>query len=431
MSASSSDSHSCHAQHVHRQHTCLRLHPSFPPLLQCGTGLKTNDTGSVSKDACLVPAGSGLTSISPLAASACVKSSYGVDVDRAAVANARCAACPLNMFTLDDIEGTGVSSPTDGYTSENDCKVKPGFGTTASIVEQCKVGTYNAGLNREPCKPCIAGMTTLAEGATSIDACVIQKGWAMDTVRGIPKPCDKGTYSIGGTDSAPNATCTACPTGFTTQEQEAESADECAVCAAGYGGTGCSGCTYGSFSYGGTADSCTACATGSTSRRRASEVNMCFNILIDAVKDIFDGTAYVSVTATDGTDCANQCKDSTTCVAFKYTAGACSVVNIDATSTSAMAFKVNGGVDYAVYPVASTLGASLGAASSKTWEACAADCTANGACEAVSYPVDATTGVPLTGSNNCQLFTSELAADYNGMFAVRGNRLYSDLTLAA
>jgi len=396
------------------------------PCEKCGDGLKTNDTGSVSKDACLVPAGSGLTSISPLAASPCVKSSYGVDVDRAAVANARCASCPLNMFTLDDINGT--AAPVTGYVSEQSCLVRPGWGTTASIVEQCKAGTYNAGYNREPCKPCAAGMTTLSEGSTSISDCVIQPGWAMDSVLGIPKPCDKGSFSIGGNLTAPNATCESCPVGFTTQEQEAESATECVMCAAGYGGASCNGCDYGTFSYGGTAESCVACADGSTSRRRATEVNMCFSVLIDAIKDIFDGSAYEAPTAVDATACATACKDDATCIAFKHTTGACSLAKINTTATSAMAFKINGGVDYAVYPVDGTLGASLGAASSKTWAECAAACSSNGACEAVSYPVSA--GVPATGSNSCELFTSELAADYTGMFAVRGNKLYSDLTLA-
>lgn len=129
----------------------------------------------MSGDACLVPAGSGLVSTQPLAAAACVKNSYGVNVDRAAVANARCAACPLNMYTDDTLDGT--TSPTTGYTSELECKVMPGWGTTSSIVEQCKVGTYNAGKNRLPCTACPAGMTTLAEGSLTIADCVIQPGW--------------------------------------------------------------------------------------------------------------------------------------------------------------------------------------------------------------------------------------------------------------
>ncbi|WIA42320.1 hypothetical protein OEZ86_008334 [Tetradesmus obliquus] len=38
------------------------------PCVACGTGLITKEAGSVSKDACLVPAGYGLTSLSPMVA---------------------------------------------------------------------------------------------------------------------------------------------------------------------------------------------------------------------------------------------------------------------------------------------------------------------------------------------------------------------------
>jgi hypothetical protein len=103
--------------------------------LQCGTNLKTAAAGSVSKDACLVPAGFGLTGINPMAAAKCEKNTYGDSVDRTAVANARCTPCPGDMFTLDTLEGRDIGA-AELFTSEADCKVAPGWGTTSTTPQQ-------------------------------------------------------------------------------------------------------------------------------------------------------------------------------------------------------------------------------------------------------------------------------------------------------
>jgi hypothetical protein len=60
--------------------------------------------------------------------------------------------------------------------------------------------------------------------------CVLQ--WllhcrAVDPNLGVPVPCDKGTYSPGGTDEDINGACTPCPQGFTTQNDEAGAATDC------------------------------------------------------------------------------------------------------------------------------------------------------------------------------------------------------------
>jgi hypothetical protein len=49
----------------------------------------------------------------------------------------------------------------------------------------------------------------------------------MDTKFGLPKPCDVGTYSTGGTLEAPDGACVACPDGFTTQKDEADGIEDC------------------------------------------------------------------------------------------------------------------------------------------------------------------------------------------------------------
>jgi hypothetical protein len=116
------------------------LPPSHHCCLQCGTNLITATDGSVSKDACQVPAGFGLTSINPMAAAKCEKNTYGDSVPRAAVANARCTACPADMFTLDTLEARAIgAAPADAnelYTSEAACLVAPGWGTTSTTPQQ-------------------------------------------------------------------------------------------------------------------------------------------------------------------------------------------------------------------------------------------------------------------------------------------------------
>jgi hypothetical protein len=120
----------------------------------------------VSADACLIPAGWGLTLLSPMVAEPCEKSTYGADTERAAAANTRCISCPTRMFTLDSIENR-TRSEGELYTSEAACLVKPGWGTTTTTPEECPVGTFNEGKNRSPCHHCSTGWTTVSAGKTA------------------------------------------------------------------------------------------------------------------------------------------------------------------------------------------------------------------------------------------------------------------------
>jgi hypothetical protein len=89
---------------------------------------------------------------------------------------AKCIACTANMVTADVI--TGVS-PAGGYTSSADCVHRPGYGMNAlsQVSEKCEAGTWSAGLSRGDCIACPGGFTTLTDGATSEEACVVQPGW--------------------------------------------------------------------------------------------------------------------------------------------------------------------------------------------------------------------------------------------------------------
>jgi hypothetical protein len=250
----------------------------------------------------------------------------------------------------------------------------------------------------------------------------------------IPAPCDKGTYSTGGTEAAPNATCTACGTGFSTQEDESTSADECAVCAPGYGGAGCAQCSYGFFASGGgkVGNDCAACAAGSTSRKGATQSQQCYSTLIDARNDVFnlaDEAAWTDNAATTGATCGSACTRLATCVMYKFIvnkagdgSGKCSLLIEEITNPSyKIGFKIGNGDDYSVWGLTQSVGAALpkqptGVASESE---CLAACTAVAVCELYIWPV--------TGGLAYTLAASELEESAISMFQVRGDHLYSDL----
>jgi hypothetical protein len=400
--------------------------------LQCGTGLITKEAGSVSKDACLVPAGYGLTSLSPMVAAPCEQNTYGDSVDRAAVANARCTACPADMFTMDTLE-TRTRNSSEYYTAESACLVKPGWGTTSTTPQECPVGTFNEGKNRSPCHHCGTGWTTVAAGKTAESQCVVQAGWKL-AADNIPAPCDKGSYSTGGTEVAPNATCTPCATGYSTQEDESVSNDECAVCAPGYGGALCAQCNYGTFASGGAkvGDACAACASGSTSRKGATQSQQCYSTLIDARNDVFnlaDEGAWADNAATTGIACGAACDALDTCVMYKFVVneagqgtGKCSLLSeVSSNPSHTVGFKIGNGDDYSVWGLDQSVGAALASQPSSVADeaACKDACTAASECEVYVWNA--------SGTPKCTLTKSELEEASISMFQVVGAKLYSDL----
>lgn len=182
--------------------------------LQCGTNLGTLNTGSMTKDACLVPPGYGLVASGEMAAEMCGQNFYGMPEARPVSAASRCVACPANTITAD----------SSAHTDQTACQVIAGYGLAAGgIAEICPNGTYNGGGNREVCKSCPAGYTTMTEGNDALSDCVIRPGWELRTSDNKPHPCDIGSYSKGGV----NVTCTPCPSGYTTQTDESESEEDC------------------------------------------------------------------------------------------------------------------------------------------------------------------------------------------------------------
>jgi len=125
------------------------------------------------------------------------------------------------MYT---VEQWGASSPPNGFTSFEACKVAPGWGVVSeTTVEPCQVGFYNAGQNRLPCTACPEGWTTLGNASTSASDCnVLQPGFYRDANTSQVLPCPHGYFSSGSTTS-----CTQCPAGYTTADTESASADDC------------------------------------------------------------------------------------------------------------------------------------------------------------------------------------------------------------
>ncbi|KAF6261334.1 hypothetical protein COO60DRAFT_1699888 [Scenedesmus sp. NREL 46B-D3] len=403
------------------------------PCLPCGAGLITPSNGTVSMYACLVPAGYGIVSYSPLVAQPCEKNMYGDSVARAAVANARCVSCPMYMYTADTLEGIARSdlpgSPL--FTSELDCKVLPGWGTTNTIPHRCPTGTYNEGKNRLNCKFCSSGYTTTEEGKTNASACVIQAGWRL-AAGGLPAPCDVGTFSLGGdaTDPAPTQ-CTACPSGFSTQEDESVKPDDCDVCAAGYGGPGCAVCGYGSFASGGQAagDPCASCAAGTTSARGATHSQQCLPQLVDARADVFalsDESAWSNDSASSGVACGAACTASDSCVMYRFTTDGttdqCQLFNEDVTNgDQKLGFKVDLSEDFVIYTILGTqsVGNTYLTLNGKTLAECLQACSADSQCELFM----------LSGAGECRLARSEFEQSFTSMFSAdedSGDNDFSD-----
>jgi hypothetical protein len=252
-----------------------------------------------------------------------------------------------------------------------------------------------------------------------------------------PAPCDKGTYSTGGTEAAPNAVCTACNPGYSTQEDESTLATDCAVCAPGYGGITVNGnavpcglCPYGTYASGGAkaGDSCQDCAAGSTSKRGATQVQQCYPTKIDARNDVFNLADEAQWNKVDGVTaaeaCATACTGSATCAMYKFVGpdgadAVCStLVEVTTGATTKVGFKIGNGDDYSVWGTTTKVGAAVASPTGITTEAdCRAACSGNSECEVYNW---------VASPAACTLSKSELEESAISMFQVRGDHLASD-----
>jgi hypothetical protein len=279
-----------------------------------------------------------------------------------------------------------------------------------------------------------AAHSTTGHGTDYVCCCFCcTTGRAKATASSIPAPCDKGTYSTGGTTEKPNAVCTACDGGYTTQEDESTSATECAVCKAGYGCAGCNLCGYGTFSSGGAkdGDDCQACPTGTTSKRGATQSQQCYSKYIDARNDVYNVENEAAWTAAadtvkTATACQAACTDS--CVMYKFSgtddspdAKCYTYAEAGNSATVLVGFKIGNGDDYSVWGTTQKVGAALSTPTAADEPACKNACTASSECEVYNWEAAASG----TGGT-CTLTKTELEEASISMFQVAGSKLFSD-----
>lgn len=377
-----------------------------------------------------------------LRAQLCQASSYGYDAPMYNIKASTCNACPPNMLTLDALNGTAADS---GYTSIDACLLQAGWGMEPSgSAELCRLGSWNAGYNRAPCTPCPSFMRTLVEGASSVAECVTVPGWTRDAVSGLLRPCDKGTYGLGGSASDRYGNCTACPAAFTTQLDEATSADDCAVCAEGYGGATCERCSHGTYGVGGTSSPCTACPAGTTSARGARSSGECLAEwpLASAAAPVYialsDEAAWTSLGGTAATSepaCRAACDMAADCVLYRHNADSvaprCDGLVANTASPSARAalgFKAwaqgaAADFSFAFVPANLTVGSLLrnGAlGGSRSLAACMDACAAREDCLLLRAVGDA------ASLFSCALYGGALDPDWESGYRISGTRLASD-----
>eukprot|EP00882_Tetradesmus_deserticola_P003863 GHRQ01004087.1.p1 GENE.GHRQ01004087.1~~GHRQ01004087.1.p1 ORF type:complete len:520 (+),score=107.65 GHRQ01004087.1:1239-2798(+) len=404
------------------------------PCLPCGENVDTDSDGTPSIDGCFIPPGYGSLGVQngTVRAELCVENRFGYADRRYNIESASCQLCDTNTYTRDVL--TKTPSLT-GYTAPEDCLVMPGWGIDASLTAvACKAGTYNEGLNRKLCRNCPTVYTTMWDKANSSAHCVIKPGWSMDLALGLPKPCDLGSYSAGGTLEAPGGACTPCPPGYNTQTDQAVGAWECNVCTAGHGGATCGVCPYNTYSTGGhhMEINCWACPAGTTSSRMAEDDTQCYATMVDADKDYFslsDGSKWtVQAGVASGLACRSACDANTACVLYRFSSNingspACQLLLEDPAGQQVIGLKAGGGMDYVMYTVDEDLivGEPLQQHASKTPEECMVACAKNG-CELVSLALPNMPDSP----GSCKLYMSAQDADWVGMHHVQGSKLFSD-----
>ncbi|WIA42282.1 hypothetical protein OEZ86_008296 [Tetradesmus obliquus] len=404
------------------------------PCVPCGQNIDTDGEGTPSIDGCFIPPGYGsvVDQNGIIRAELCVENRFGYNGRMYQIQSAFCQACDTNTFTRDVLTGTPAAA---GYTVPEDCLVMPGWGIDITLTAvPCKIGTYNEGLNRKLCQPCPTLFTTLWERANSSTHCVIKPGWAMDTALNLPKPCDLGSFSAGGSLADPGCVCRPCPPGYTTQTDQSIAEWECNVCIAGHGSASCSYCPYDTFSTGGhhTELNCWPCPAGTTSSRMAEDDTRCLATMVDADNDYFplsDETKWMPQAGVEsGMVCNRACDDSAACILYRFSSNvngppACQLLLEDPAGQQLIGLKAGGGMDYVMYTIDENLavGVLLAEHADKTPEQCMAACATNG-CELVSMALPNMPDAP----GPCKLYKSVSDADWVGMHHVQGNKLFSD-----
>lgn len=187
----------------------------------CPPGLATRIAGAKSQAQCFTAPGHGRVSSRGdngavvLSSVVCPPGTYNVGGN-----SAGCQPC-----------GQGLTTAAEGASSAADCVAPPGrFLSRGGVGVACPIGTFSTGLSRSPfCTPCPDGTTTPAEGANVSSACSLAIQGFLLNADGTASRCPANTYS-----DVPHAqpSCTPCPFGLRTREDDGEGASGPAACLA-------------------------------------------------------------------------------------------------------------------------------------------------------------------------------------------------------
>lgn len=178
-----------------------------------------------------------------------------------------------------------------------------------------------------------------------------------------------------------------------------------------------------------------SCPDGTTSRRRAINIDQCYTSIIDPNSNTFslnNASLWTSVSnATNEAQCKAACDADAACIAMRISDDLGCQKFLESPSASPavrLGVKVPGVDDAAVYtiPAGATLGNLSADKGSRTLDGCLAAClSGDNPCELfLSATSDATT------PGSCKLYVSELDSDFSGNLHLVGARLYSDSQLA-
>lgn len=155
-----------------------------------------------------------------------------------------------------------------GGTSASQCVCGPGFTQVDGACVGCAIGSFSSANSNDACTPCSSVLphsTTLAGGATSLDACVCEPGYTLEDGQCV-------ACASGGTKHFPgNMACVQCPANAALPVGSPHQQDSCR-CNAGYAGNQfeCSACALSFFKSASGNFACQACGIGTLTYNTAS-----------------------------------------------------------------------------------------------------------------------------------------------------------------
>eukprot|EP00775_Hariotina_reticulata_P003536 gene3536-3805_t len=207
------------------------------PASDCPSGLETKFTGAKSNAQCFTQAGYGRKTTRNTATGVV---SYTVAPAGSYLDKGTGKKCPkgtyttgLNQLSVCNPCGDGVTTAAEGSTSVDACdRAVPGYKYTGSnTAEKCDLDTFNpTESTSSTCTPCPFNMKTRDTGSKGASDCLAPPGWAQATATANITECPTDTYKEGWNRNP----CLSCGSNVVTLETGTVSKDGCLV-PPGYG----------------------------------------------------------------------------------------------------------------------------------------------------------------------------------------------------